>query len=582
MKGAGFQPLSFNCFIMKWVRVCLGVLFSLFLWRRVYVSIPYQLCEWEHESLFLMDWEAFCEVWRVSGGLGAWLSGLGMQFFAIPYWGALVFVLPVVLLLPCMVLLLRKVNISDGWVFVVAAVLLLSQYDFYYQWTGCVCLFLVMALLSFFGSLKSGRIKALCFAGSIPVVFYLLGSVATVYAVCGMLMFFSSKDKVFTFLLPFVCWILTVREGYSPAFYYNSFLPMPWYHWTAWLVIVLLLAWGRFRMSCLQLSGRAGRWIIVLSLWVVGIGIFLSGQKIVRREANQMLWQLNHYAFTEQWEEILNVLSRRPLTNQVYMNYANMALAQKGMLGDYVFYFQPYGTGALLVNGNNTGAVRLVMSDVFYTVGCVAEAQQHAFEAQMTFSRGCGVQTMIRLVKTNLILGHYAVADKYLSILEKTLFYRKWAREYRHFLYNDEAVEADAVLGEKRRSLSGQNRFAMFYGWRPELEDILQANPANEKAAMYLGVSYLLAKDMEGFRCFLGKYYGTACLKELPHAFQQGVVALYQQEKERWGEFGVSPEVRKQYESYQEALLRTRNNRNRKAVLAPYFKDTYWFYLMFV
>ncbi len=160
--------------------------------------------------------------------------------------------------------------------------------------------------------------------------------------------------------------------------------------------------------------------------------------------------------------------------------------------------------------------------------------------------------------------------------------YRKWAREYRRFLYNDEAVEADAELGEKRRSLSGKNRFAMFYGWLPELEDILEANPQNGKAMSYLGLSYLLTKDMEGFRRFLDKYYGTDCLKTLPLAFQQGVVALYQQEKDRWEEYGVSPEVRKQYESYQEALYRTRNNRNRKAALAPYFKNTYWFYLMFV
>ncbi|MDE5639778.1 MAG: hypothetical protein K2I47_08375, partial [Odoribacter sp.] len=408
-----------------------------------------------------------------------------------------------------------------------------------------------------------------------------------VYAVCGMLLFFCRGHWKATLLLPLGCWLFPLifpfvsLRAFSPAFYYNSFMEMPWYHWLVWGVPVLLLVWGRLWRR--PGEARLRRQVVTaVLLWGMGVGIFFLGEKLVRKDSNQLVWQLNHYAFTGQWEEILNVLSRRPLTNQVYMNYANMALAQKGVLGDYAFRFQPYGVGALLVNSGNTGVVRMVMSDVCYTVGWVAEAQQHAFEAQMTFPRGCGVQTMMRLVKTNLILGHYAVADKYLSILEKTLFYRKWAREYRRFLYNDEAVEADAELGEKRRSLSRHNRFAMFYGWVPELEDILDANPQNGKAVDYLGLSYLLTKDMEGFRRFLDKYYGTESLKALPLAFQQGVVALYQQEKERWEEFGVSPEVRKQYESYQEALFRTRNNRNRKAVLAPYFKDTYWFYLMFV
>lgn len=572
---------------MKWIDAGLGVLFGALLWWRVDVSIPYQLCEWEQEGLFLTDWGALGEALAVPGGFGDWLSGWGMQFFAVPHWGAGVFVLPVCLGMLCTMFLFRKAGMSIGWAAVVGAVQLLSQYDFYYQWTGSVCLLLGMALLSFFAWLPDGRVKALCFAGSIPVVFYLLGSVVTVYAVGGMVLFFSRRNWGLTFLLLAVCclfvfvWAFFLPRAFSPAFYYNSFMEMPLYHWLVWGVLLLLLGWGRLYKRPAAVCLRRSMIIAVL-LWGMGVGVFFGGERFVRKDSNQLLFQLNHYAFTERWEEILELFSRRPLTNQVYMNYVNMALAHKGVLGDYAFRFQPYGTGALLVNSNNTGAVRMVMSDVFYTVGCVAEAQQHAFEAQMTLSEGCGVQTMIRLVQTNLILGHYAVADKYLSLLERTLFYRKWAQEYRRFLYNDEAVEADAELGEKRRSLSGKNRFAMFYGWLPELEDILEANPQNGKAMFYLGLSYLLAKDMEGFRRFLDKYYGTDCLKTLPLAFQQGVVALYQQEKERWQEYGVSPEVRKQYESYQEALYRTRNNRNRKAALAPYFKNTYWFYLMFV
>ena len=156
---------------MKWIDAGLGVLFGALLWWRVDVSIPYQLCEWEQEGLFLTDWRALGEVLAVLGGFGDWLSGWGMQFFAVPHWGAGVFVLPVV-----------------------GAVQLLSQYDFYYQWTGSVCLLLVMALLSFFAWLPDGRVKALCFAGSIPVVFYLLGSVVTVYAVGGMVWFFSRRN----------------------------------------------------------------------------------------------------------------------------------------------------------------------------------------------------------------------------------------------------------------------------------------------------------------------------------------------------------------------------------------------------
>ena len=58
------------------------------------------------------------------------------------------------------------------------------------------------------------------------------------------------------------------------------------------------------------------------------------------------------------------------------------------------------------------------------------------------------------LAQTNLCQGNYAVAEKYLNYLEHTLFYRDWAKQYRRFLYNDKAVEEDAELGPRRKTLT--------------------------------------------------------------------------------------------------------------------------------
>ena len=150
------------------------------------------------------------------------------------------------------------------------------------------------------------------------------------------------------------------------------------------------------------------------------------------------------------------------------------------------------------------------------------------------------------------------------------------------FLYNDTAVEADVELGEKRKCLSNRNRFAMFHGWIPELEDILEVYPQQEKAMTYLGLSYLLNKDMEGFRRFLDKYYGSEALKELPSVFQQGVIALFQQEKERWEDYRLSPQVVKLYNQYRDLYFKNQRQPNLKNVMARSFRHTFWYYLMFV
>ena len=157
---------------------------------------------------------------------------------------------------------------------------------------------------------------------------------------------------------------------------------------------------------------------------------------------------------------------------------------------------------------------------------------------------------------------------------------RKWAQKYSQFLHNDQAIEADAELGEKRRSLSQQNRFAMFYGWTPELQDILEVNPENRKAKEYLGLSFLMNKDLKGFQLFLDKYYGTGKDRTLPLSFQQAVMALDQPDKVE--EYNVSASVKEQYGQFMRQYAQNRQNPNLKNVMHRSFGHTVWYYLIFV
>ena len=122
----------------------------------------------------------------------------------------------------------------------------------------------------------------------------------------------------------------------------------------------------------------------------------------------------------------------------------------------------------------------------------------------------------------------------------------------------------------------------MFYGWQQELEDILEACPQNEKAMNYLGLSYLLNKDMEGFGRFLDKYYGTESLQKLPPVFQQGVIALFQQEKDKWENYDLSPQVMNLYNQYRDLFFKNQKNPNLKNVMVRSYGYTFWYYLMFV
>lgn len=566
---------------------------ALAIWQ-IHLHIPFQLCQLEHTNLYVGDRDWFVLFLERMGGIGRWLGTWGVQFFNEKITGAAAFAVPVILLFVAMAGLLRSpgkdMSAWIPWVTAVPACQLLSLYDHNFYWSGALALTLALAGL-WLVSLFKEPVRSWLFLLGIPIVVWGLGASACIYVSAGIILF-TKKEKWFaTIVAPTAVFVSTIaiihftgivaniRFILSPVCYYESISEMPIYHWATWGVTLLCLLLARGVMYVSWKKPITG-WAICCTGWLIPSSLLVQMAGNFCNTSNQDIWRLNHHAYMEDWDAILNFVSDKPMNNYLFMNYANMALANKGELANRAFHYYPKGMNSLLTTVNSTGTVRLLASDIHYTVGCIAEAQQHAFEAQVTFPQSMGIQTMKRLVKTNLIFGHHAVAEKYLSLIAKTTFHRKWAQKYSQFLHNDQAIEADAELGEKRRSLSQQNRFAMFYGWTPELQDILEVNPENRKAKEYLGLSFLMNKDLKGFQLFLDKYYGTGKDRTLPLSFQQAVMALDQPDKVK--AYNVSSSVKEQYAQFMRQYAQNRQNPNLKNVMHRSFGHTVWYYLIFV
>ena len=74
--------------------------------------------------------------------------------------------------------------------------------------------------------------------------------------------------------------------------------------------------------------------------------------------------------------------------------------------------------------------------------------------------------------------------------------------------------------------LPDRNSLAMIKGLAGDLALFLEKGPANSAALQYLGAMYLLAKDLEGFKALVEKYYGTEFLPVLPVHFQEAVIVM--------------------------------------------------------
>ena len=93
-----------------------------------------------------------------------------------------------------------------------------------------------------------------------------------------------------------------------------------------------------------------------------------------------------------------------------------------------------------------------MVSDMAYQLYWTNIAQRAAFEAMEYIPNyNKSGRALKRLVETNIISGHYDVARKYIAILEKTTFYRKWAQSMRQYVDNPELIDNNAFFKDARK-----------------------------------------------------------------------------------------------------------------------------------
>ena len=156
-----------------------------------------------------------------------------------------------------------------------------------------------------------------------------------------------------------------------------------------------------------------------------------------------------------------------------------------------------------------------------------------------------------------------------------------WAERHRRFLYNDEAVEADPLLGAKRALWRAQSGLANIRGLEGDLLDRLSRKSDDNLAVQYLGAYYLLSKNLQGFKNLIESYYGTPALRTLPKSFQEAVILLAEKDMDYWHRFNLSSQVIQRFAGYRQVVLGNRNNPQLPAMLSRSFGDTYWFYFIY-
>jgi hypothetical protein len=549
----------------------------------------------EQMQMFLYDSLFAAEEIMQPGGLSMYIALFLEQFYVYPFTGAAINA-ALILFAGCLLWhLTTKINSNSRIIFfpLLALILLLFMHlTFFYFLQATIALIFCLTALIVAASIKS-NIRCLIFSFTSIVVLHLTaGSVGILFAVSvALIKIFKDRKHFPPYLLLILSSVIIsfsavwfglipgFRYAYLPDMYYNTYLEPPFVIYLIWICVPLSVCSAGLFNRKKMITGV--RQIVCLSLQsVIAALIFWQAYPCyVKKNANHFM-EYDYYVREEQWDKIIEKSKVLPMTNYTYLNYTNMALANLNMFGDRLFYFEQKGLYGLYPQWNSTANIAVLLSDIHFTTGNVAKAQQMAFEANINYNNS-SPRLIKRLIQTNIVFGAYPVAEKYISKLEKTLYYRKWATHHRKFLYNDKAVDGDTRLGSLRKSILREDHLYSLGSHEEELQKMAENNPANRLPVQYLVATCLINKDMQSFKYHIDRYYGTTVLPALPLSFREAVIILYESDNTKWDDYLIDRNTISRFAGFKKAVLANKSNKNISGIIKRDYGNTYWYYYLF-
>lgn len=549
----------------------------------------------EQLQLFLYHRAFLSDLLFSFGGLSELISRWLLQFFIHPKMGALI---TTALLLAIAILMNSVTKKINPKISLILIPLLSSVFIFFlhlnhnYYIAGTVAY--IFALAAFLFYLHTQRPIANLIVSTLftLLLFWWAGPTAFLFAVTVTLwQFLTTRKRVLHALTPLfvfvilafvsvrLSWVGDYRQTFLPAIYFHPKLTPPPIIYFPWGLMLLLVVISHLLRN-LNISRRLQYVVVAGQLLIVPVIVYTliptHGQ-----HSSAEYKKMDYYLRMEGWSDIIEG-SKKPITNLLHAYYLNIALMETNQLGHQFLMFDQKGTKGLVPIEDKGLPSLMVSNELNFTLGDIAASQRFAFEANLTVSKTGSPRLYKRLIQTNLINGEYAVAEKYIQLLEQTHAYKKWAMEQRRFLYNDKAITDDPLLGKKRRGLPMDNYLLASHDPVHKVNSLLKADPTNRSAFDYLASIFLFEKQVSLFIELVDEYCTTEeSLADLPEKFQEGIIVYYESDPSAWERYNVNPRVTEKYINYKQLYLENRSDPRVADILYRSFGNTYWLYLMF-
>ena len=545
----------------------------------------------EEVQLFIPEWEVIRDMLSVPGGF---CTVVGQAL--VQYYNSSLFVLCVNSAFLCAAgilcyLLLQEIS-PGGYNLLLALFpvlgLLKAHTSPFYVLDGTVALLLLLSFTYIFIRIRSREV--LCGVVSAILLYGLAGQLAALYGLVAVLsdLLCRRRKGYGSLALCLTGWLLAyigirsatgipLTDGiYSERYQESQLQPDSYlyYVYIRFTALLLILFVTAFAMKVLPLGKRRVKALVAGGLLAVLFcfsAFCLPGPYEVR---NSCMNELSVWEQREDWDTII----REQPKDGPGLNYLNMALARKGILGDRLFHYDQKGPQSLLASWDRTYYMSCLLSDIHYMIGDISLSEGYAMEGLTLAKRGGSPRMLQRLVKISLIRRDFALADKYLALLGRLPAYRRWAEKYAGYVRHPERIGQDEELAERRMpSFQPDNLLCLI-----DIDSLwaghLSEPGTNRIAWEYLGCSYLLAKEMEKFKAFLSRTGAFSQGRPLPLHFQEAALVLAVEDRSVLDRISVRPEIVQRYKQFRMDILKVKDSGDGLPWLYRQYGDTFWFY----
>lgn len=473
------------------------------------LAYPHHLHYQEEYQLFLFDSTYVWDVVRLPGGISDLLGRFFTQFFLFAWVGSLIIA---VMLSIVQLLMLRLADWGRmyGLSYVPSCMLWIFLLDENALLGGAWSVLLMLLASWGCDKLHNVWVRRVTLVIAVPALYWIAGPVC--------LLFFLLQTKghrlsswynaIFLALviMPLLLSSLLPVQSHSLWYgihYYRYPTTFPAMLWLASLSAFILPFIARKFQHWSATSSNCIITLISFALVMVCMG------GIVWKSCNLKAEKVMKYDFMashQQWNRILETIDKEKPNNQIGVTVQNLALAMRGILLQSIFGYNQNGMMGLLPDIQRDATSPMPTAEAFYQLGMVNAAQRTVFEAQeaiLDFQKSA--RCYKRLAQTNLINGDYEVARKYLTALQKTLFYRDWANETLLLLDDEKAIDRHPEYGRLRKMLCKKDFYFSDHITPDALENLYLSNKNNKLAFQYMMAAFIFTGDKESFMHYAPK-----------------------------------------------------------------------------